>query len=77
MSLVGFDVEGYALFRCSLCGREIGLRAEGDPVIKFIAQGNFFAAHSAQLGELDLALTVNVDVDVVPTEDSPTDDFVS
>lgn len=60
MRLTGFDVEGYALFRCDQCGREVGLYVgtkEGALPIKFINTGNFFAAHSASLGGEGIEVT--------------------
>lgn len=61
MELVGFDVEGYALFRCPICGREVGLYTgsnENAVPIKFVAQGNFFAAHSAALSEDGIEIAI-------------------
>jgi hypothetical protein len=42
-----FDDEGRAIFECPICGRIIALGGFAEPRYKRLAQGNFWAAHSA------------------------------
>jgi len=42
-----FDEEGRAIFECLICGRKIALGGPAKLTYKRLAQGNFWASHSA------------------------------